>query len=172
MKKVILVGYMAVGKTTIAKLISEKTGVKYIDLDNLIEEKTNLSINELFKQKGEIYFRKIEHEIFKEIIENDENLIISTGGGTPCYANNHTLLNAKNSTSFYLKASLTTILERLKSEKTTRPLVANQSDAELNDYVAKHLFERSYFYNQATYTIFVDNKSPQFIADEILQLLD
>ena len=89
MKKVILIGYMAVGKTTIAELLSEKNGVKYVDLDKLIEKKTNLSISELFKQKGEIYFRKIEHEIFKDVIENDENLIISTGGGTPCYADNH-----------------------------------------------------------------------------------
>ena len=117
MKKVILIGYMAVGKTTIAKLISEKTGVKYVDLDNLIEEKTNLSISELFKQNGEINFRKIEHEIFKEIIENGENLIISTGGGTPCYADNHLFLNGKNSISIYLKASLSIILERLKTEK-------------------------------------------------------
>ena len=172
MKKVILVGYMAVGKTTIAKLLSEKTGVKYIDLDDLIEENTNLSISELFKQKGEIYFRKIEHKIFKEIIENDENLIVSTGGGTPCYADSYLLLNGKNRISFYLKASVTTITERLKNEKTFRPVVANQSEEQLNEFVAKHLFERSYSYNQATYTIIVDNKNPQLIAEEILQLLD
>ena len=171
MKKVILVGYMAVGKTTIARLISEKKGVKYVDLDNLIEEKTNLSINELFKQKGEIYFRKIEHEIFKEIIENDENLIISTGGGTPCYADNHLFLNGKNVVSIYLKASVSTIFDRLKSEKKNRPLVANQSEEKLKEFVAIHLFERSHFYNQATFTISVDNKSPELIVPEILLLL-
>lgn len=172
MKKVILVGYMAVGKSTIARLISEKTGLKYVDLDNLIEEKTNLSISELFKQKGEIYFRKIEHEIFKEIIENDENLIISTGGGTPCYADNHLFLNGKNIVSFYLNVSLPIIIDRLKSEKKTRPLVANQSEEELEEFVAKHLFERSYFYNQATFKIDVDNKKSEVVVDEILQLLD
>ena len=171
MKKVILIGYMAVGKTTIAKLISEKTGVKYVDLDNLIEEKTNLSISELFKQNGEIYFRKIEHEIFKEIIENNKNLIISTGGGTPCYADNYLFLNGKNNTSIYLKASLPIIIDRLKLEKETRPLVVNQSGEELEEFVAKHLFERSYFYNKATFTISVDNKSPAVIVEEILPLL-
>ena len=171
MKKVILIGYMAVGKTTIAKLISEKTGVKYVDLDNLIEEKTNLSISELFKQNGEINFRKIEHEIFKEIIENGENLIISTGGGTPCYADNHLFLNGKNSISIYLKASLSIILERLKTEKKERPLVANQSGEELEEFVAKHLFERSYFYNQATFKVDVDNKKREVIVDEILPFL-
>ncbi|MDN3677750.1 shikimate kinase [Flavobacterium paronense] len=172
MKKVILVGYMAVGKTTIAKLLSEKIGVKYVDLDNLIEEKTNLSISKLFKQKGEIYFRKIEYEIFKEIMENEESLIISTGGGTPCYADSHLLLTGENSISFYLKASLSVIAERLKKEKMIRPLVANQSEEQLNEFIAKHLFERSYYYNQATYTILVDDKNPQLITEEIIRLLD
>ncbi|QBZ99011.1 shikimate kinase [Flavobacterium sangjuense] len=172
MKKVILVGYMAVGKTTIAQLLSEKTGVKYVDLDNLIEEKTNLTISELFKQKGEIYFRRIEHEIFKEITENGENLIISTGGGTPCYADNHLLLNGKNNISIYLNASLPVILERLISEKKTRPLVASQSEEELKEFVSKHLFERSYFYNQATFKVNIDNKTPDSIVQEILQFLD
>ncbi|MCF6130235.1 AAA family ATPase [Flavobacterium sp. AS60] len=172
MKKVILIGYMAVGKTTIAQVLSEKMETKWVDLDSLIEKKTNLSISELFKQKGEVYFRKIEHEIFKEITENEENLIISTGGGTPCYADNHLLLNGKNSISIYLNASLSLILERLISEKKTRPLVANQSQDELKEFVAKHLFERSYFYNQATFKVNIDNKTPDTIAQEILQYLD
>lgn len=172
MKKVILIGYMAVGKTTIAKLLSEKMGVKHVDLDNLIEKKTNLTVGELFKQKGEIYFRKVEHEIFKEVIQNDDNLIISTGGGTPCYADNYLFLNGNNSISIYLNASLPIILDRLRSEKKTRPLVANLSQEELKEFVAKHLFERSYFYNQATFKVAIDNKLPYVIVEEILQLLD
>ncbi|WP_293894159.1 shikimate kinase [Flavobacterium sp.] len=172
MKKVILIGYMAVGKTTIARLISEKMSVKYLDLDKLIEEKTNLSIGELFKLKGEIYFRNIEHETFKYLMSNNENLVISTGGGTPCYANNHLFLNGKNFVSIYLRASLSVILHRLTAEKKTRPLVANQSEEELKEFVAKHIFERSYFYNQATFTVDVDNKTPEVITDEILKLLD
>ena len=172
MRKVILIGYMAVGKTTIAQLLSEKMGVKYVDLDKLIEKKTNLTISEIFNLKGEIYFRKIEHQIFEEIMKNDENLIISTGGGTPCYADNHLLLNYENSQSVYLKASMPVILEKLKSEKVTRPLVANQSEVELKEFVAKHLYERSYFYNQANFKIDIDNKNPEVIADEIIQLLD
>ena len=172
MKKVILVGYMAVGKTTIAKLISEKIGIKCVDLDKLIEEKTNLSISELFKQKGEIYFRKIEHEIFKEIIENDEDLIISTGGGTPCYAGNDLFLNGENITSIYLNASLSIILARLRLEKKTRPLVANQSQEKLKEFIAIHLFERSYYYNKANFKVNVDNKTPKIIVEEILLLLN
>lgn len=172
MMKVILVGYMAVGKTTIASLLSEKIGLKMVDLDNLIEEKTNLSVSDIFEHKGEIYFRNIEHEILKEVLENEEKLIISTGGGTPCYANNHLLINSKNAISIYLKASLPIIFERLKSDKKNRPLVANQSDEELEEFIAKHLFERSYFYNQATFKISIDNKNPEIIVKEIIQLLN
>ena len=172
MRKVILVGYMAVGKTTIAQLISKRNGVKYVDLDSLIEEKTNLTIIKLFKLKGEIYFRNIEHEMFKNLILSDENIVISTGGGTPCYANNHLLLNSKNCISIYLRASLEVILDRLKFEKVTRPLIANKSDEELMEFVAKQVFERSYFYSQATFTIDVSNKSPEIITEEILKLLD
>ena len=128
MNKVILIGYMAVGKSTIAKLLSEKTRVRLIDLDKLIEVKTKRSVSEIFEQKGEIYFRKIEHEIFKEYISSSENLIISTGGGTPCYANNHLLLNGENITSIYLKASIDLIFERLKFGKSERPLIRELSD--------------------------------------------
>ncbi|MFA6274044.1 MAG: shikimate kinase [Candidatus Paceibacterota bacterium] len=172
MQKIILVGYMAVGKTTIAHLLSNKINFKVIDLDKLIENKVGLSINEIFGQKGEIFFRRIEHELFREALENNEESIISTGGGTPCYANNHLLLNGKNITSVYLKASLDAILERLQSVKSDRPLVVGKSDEELKEFVAKHLFERSYFYNQAGHTITTDGKTPDSIAEEIIKLLN
>ena len=102
----------------------------------------------------------------------DENLIISCGGGTPCYANNHLLLNGENIISVYLKASLDLILERLRSEKDQRPLVANKSEEELKEFLAIHLFERSYFYNQATFTVSVDGKSRESITQEIIGLLN
>ncbi|UPT70005.1 MAG: AAA family ATPase [Flavobacterium sp. JAD_PAG50586_2] len=172
MHKIILIGYMAVGKTKIGELLSKKMQIEAIDLDRVIEMETDLSIPNIFKQKGEIYFRKIEHKIFKEIVASEKELIISTGGGTPCYANNHLLLNGKDVTSIYLKASIEVIFNRLKSEKKQRPLVANQSEANLKEFIAKHLFERSYFYNQATFTINVDNKSPEDIVEEIAGLLN
>lgn len=172
MRKIILVGYMAVGKTTIAELVSNETSIEWVDLDKLIEKEANLSISDIFKEKGEIYFRKVEHAIFKELVLNSKNIIISTGGGTPCYANSHLLLNGENIMSIYLKGSIETIYERLRSEKQQRPLVATQSEDELKEFVAKHLFERSYFYNQATHTISIDGKTPQEIVDEILVLLN
>ncbi|MGL2963723.1 shikimate kinase [Flavobacterium sp. RSB2_4_14] len=172
MQKVILIGYMAVGKTTIAQLLAIKMKWKWVDLDKTIEKKMNLSIKELFQQKGEIYFRRIEHEVFKELVENNERLIISTGGGTPCYANNHLFLNGDAVFSVYLQASIPVIFERLKKAKSERPLVANQTEDELKKFIAKNLFDRSYFYNQATVKINVDTKTPEEITDEIGQLLN
>ena len=172
MLKIILVGYMAVGKTTIGNLVSKKTNFKAIDLDDLIEKKLKMSISDVFSQKGELYFRKVESDTFKEVLELNENLIISTGGGTPCYANSHLLLKGKNIKSFYLKASVDVIVERLKAEKKRRPIVSNRSDEEMQEFVAKHLFERSYFYNQANHIVSIDNKIPENIAGEIISLLD
>jgi shikimate kinase len=172
MQKVILIGYMGVGKTTIARFLAQKMNWKWVDLDKIIEEKMNLSIKELFQQKGEIYFRKIEYEVFKELVENNEKLIISTGGGTPCYANNHLLLNDDEVVSIYLQASIAVIFDRLKEVKSERPLVVNQNDENLKAFIAKNLFDRSFFYNQATFKICVDAKTPEEITDEICQLLN
>ena len=171
MRKIILVGYMAVGKTTVAELLSEKTKIQWIDLDRLIENEAGIKISEIFAQKGEVYFRKMEHRLFKQNVESNADLIISTGGGTPSYASSHLLLNGENVVSFYLKASIETIFERLKSEKKQRPLVADQSEEELKEFIAKHLFERSYFYNQATHVITVDGKSSEDTVLEIISLL-
>ena len=163
---------MAVGKTTIAKLLAQQMAWEWLDLDAVIQKKLNLSIPDIFEQKGEIFFRKIENEVFKELLNTDEKQIISTGGGTPCYANNHLMLNGENIISIYLQGSIDLLFERLKVSKTDRPLVANQSDDNLKDFIAKNLFERSYFYNQATYTIQVDNKTSAEIIAQIMQVLN
>lgn len=172
MQKIILVGYMAVGKSTIGKMLAEKRQIKWLDLDKIIEETNKMSVAAIFKEKGEIFFRRQEHQELKALLESEESLIISTGGGTPCYANNHLLLTGKNVVSIYLKASIEELFERLKSNSGERPLVAHQTEEELKEFIAKNLFDRSYFYNQATYKVTVDGKTPEAIVDEILVLLN
>lgn len=171
MRKIILVGYMAVGKSTIGKILAQKTQMKFIDLDQSIEESVKSPITEIFKQHGEIYFRKLEHLEFQKCINNQESVIISTGGGTPCYADNHLLLNAEGVISIYLKASIEELYQRLKLNSDSRPLVGQKTEEELKEFIAKNLFERSYFYNQAKYKITVDGKNPETIAAEIFNLL-
>ncbi|TPD73408.1 shikimate kinase [Flavobacterium microcysteis] len=171
MIKIVLLGYMGSGKSTIAHLLSEKTQIEALDLDKIIEERAGMSIKNIFEQKGEVFFRKLENQIFKELISSEKEMILSLGGGTPCYANNHELLNGDGVTSFYLKASIETLHNRLLSIRDNRPLIAEQEEEEMKEYIAKHLFDRSYYYNQATHIVPVDDKSPEEVADEINRIL-
>ncbi|MEC4048819.1 shikimate kinase [Flavobacterium sp. SUN046] len=171
MKNVVLVGYMGCGKTTVAKILSERLKIKRVDLDQLIEIYSGLSIEKLFLDKGELYFRKLEHQLFLDQIDNLEPKVLSTGGGTPCYFDHHKLLQTDKVVSIYLKASLNTLVNRLKFGKKKRPLIANKTDDELKEFIAKHLFERNYYYNQASFVVEVDGKSLQEIVAEISYLL-
>jgi len=171
MKKLILIGYMGSGKSVIAKKLAALIGVDFRDLDDLIEKKMEMPVEKIFSSKGELYFRKLEQELFLELLQTKNNLIISTGGGTPCYFNNHELLNSQNVVSIYLKASIDTLFNRLIKNKQKRPLIASLDDSEIKEYIAKHLFERNYYYNQATFKIDVDGKSVEQTLSEITNLL-
>ena len=94
--------------------------MKALDLDFIIEKNENQSISDLFLNKGELYFRKKEHEFLKKMLSNETNFVLSLGGGTPCYANNHELLNGENIVSIYLKASVDTLFDRLVTNKSKK----------------------------------------------------
>ena len=164
---------MASGKSFVGRCLSEKMALPFIDLDNFIEEKEDMSIQDIFKEQGEIYFRKIENKYLKELLSGQDDYVLSLGGGTPCYAGNmEHIKNRKDAISFYLKASINTIVERLKKEKDQRPLVSDLEDKDLNEFIAKHLFERNGFYNQASQTIKIDQKDIKTIIEEIVQILN
>ncbi len=169
--KIILVGYMASGKSTIGKLLSESLNVVFYDLDHLIENNLNLKINEIFEQKGELFFRKKEREILMEFLNTTENYVLALGGGTPCYYDNFELYESESIHSIYLKASINTLLERLHTQKATRPLVSRLNKEELQEFVAKHLFERSYFYHQVKTIVAIDDKNESEIVSEIISKL-
>ena len=162
---------MGSGKTTIAKLLSEKIKLRVLDLDKIIEERLDLSVKAIFETKGEIYFRKIEHQIFSELMSNNESMILSLGGGTPCYAGNHLLLNGEGVTSIYLKASIETLYGRLSTVKLERPLLSEMEEGGMKEFIAKHLFDRSFYYNQATAKLSVDGKDTVAIVEELEELL-
>ena len=170
MKKILLVGYMGSGKTVTAKLLAEHLNILAVDLDEVIESEFGLSIKVLFETKGELFFRKQEHAALVRLLQTNEPMVISLGGGTPCYANNHLLLNGSDVVSVYLKASIDTLIERLEGT-AGRPLMDHINETERQEFIAKHLFERSYFYNQATHTVQIEGKSPAELAAEIMRLL-
>ncbi len=167
--KIILLGYMASGKSTISKSLGTILGIKALDLDDYIVEKENNSIKNIFKSKGEIYFRKQESYYLSELLLSNENFVLALGGGTPCYSNNMDLIKSQPN-SFYLKANLNTLFERLRNDKENRPLVSELNDEKLKEFIAKHLFERSPYYDQAAHRINIDQKSVENILDEIQSL--
>lgn len=167
--KIVLLGYMASGKSAVGKVLAAALNSQFIDLDEFISAREQLSITQIFETKGEIYFRKKEGVYLQELLNLNQSSVISLGGGTPCYGNNMEFIENK-SASFYLKASIDTIFERLKNETSQRPLVAAIGTENLKEYIAKHLFERAPYYEGANHTILVNNKNVAQIVDEILLL--
>jgi shikimate kinase len=170
MKKIILCGYMGSGKTTIARLLSVAAEIPYLDLDHIIEKEAGKSIKDIFEQDGEIKFRKMEHVALKNLLSIEDDFILGLGGGTPCYANNHEFLQREDVVSVYLKASITELLKRIREHGGSRPLLDSLNEVEKEEYVAQHLFERSYYYHFAKHVVTTDNKTPENIVNEIMSL--
>ncbi|WP_340077425.1 shikimate kinase [Leptobacterium sp. I13] len=168
---IVLIGYMGSGKTVIGKLLSEKFQLPFIDLDDYITSNEGMSISQLFKEKGEIYFRKQEYGALKKILASEANVILSVGGGTPCYGKNMEMILDKTKNVFYLKASVDTLVNRLTHEKEERPLIKNIKTNELAEFITKHLFERGFFYLQAHHIINVDDVSTKKVVEAIRRLL-
>ena len=168
--KIVLLGYMASGKTINASKLSEILQISHIDLDTFIEEKENLSVPEIFSKKGEIYFRKIETIYLEELLLSDNDFVLSVGGGTPCYANNIDLIK-KHAISFYLKATAAVLYTHLSIEKEKRPLVSIFKNDELEEFIAKHLFERNQFYLKADHYIEV-NMLKKTVAEVCAEIVD
>lgn len=169
--KIVLVGYMGSGKTTLGKLLAKELKISFLDLDEIIEEGLGDSISNIFKGRGEIFFRKKEHEYLNMVLSKKDNFILSTGGGTPCYSKNMETMLALADHVFYLKVSIPGLVKRLIMEKEHRPLIKNINDRDLQEFIGKHLFERNNFYLKANHIIECDDKDPEFLVAEIRQLL-
>lgn len=164
---------MASGKSSIGKKLAKKLNYDFIDLDDLIEEKENLSVSEVFKTKGEVYFRKQEALYLKEVLNSDANLILAVGGGTPCYSGNmDAILETKHAKSVYLKASLMTLVKKLMTKKAKRPLISHiETEEAMTEFIGKHLFERLQFYNQAEIHVSIDNKTKDEVVEDMVEKL-
>ena len=154
MRRIILVGYMGSGKTTVGKALSKETGTMFYDLDWYIESRMRKSVSQIFAERGEEGFRKIEYNMLHEVAEF-EDVIISCGGGTPCFFDNMDYLNQQGDV-VYLKATPETLYKHLLMAKIERPLLKGKSSEELIAYITEHLKERAPFYEKARYILYVN----------------
>lgn len=170
--KIVLLGYMASGKSLIGRELAKVLKMDYLDLDDFIEKNEGKSIEKIFLEKGEIFFRKIENSYLQALISSKNNLVLSLGGGTPCFTNNLELLkNNKEITTFFLNVPVIELAKRLMSDKENRPLVKYVSnETDMLEFVGKHLFERLPFYNQAHFKMDA-NKPKEEVVESIITKL-
>jgi shikimate kinase len=173
MNTIFLVGYMGAGKSVIGKSLSKSLGCKFFDLDAYIELKEGKKISQIFEEKNEVFFRKLENKYLKELILIKDKKIISTGGGTPCFENNFNIIQScSNSVSVYLKANVETILDRLKGSVDKRPIISNfQNEDSIKEFIKKHLFERSFYYEKSKIKIITDDIEIRDIVSLIKEVL-
>ncbi len=145
---VFLWGYMGCGKSTIGKKIATMLNCDFIDTDKLIEANENKTIDAIFETHGEEYFRSLEHLAIVEITKIKKNVVVATGGGLPCYNNNHQLMN-ESGCSVYIKLSAAALSHRITHSKIQRPLLKNLTEEDLLPHIAKQLQEREKYYNTA-----------------------
>ena len=159
MKRIIIIGYMGSGKTTVGHALSQELGLPFYDLDWYIETRMHRTVKQIFDEKGEEGFRKIEHNLLHEVAEV-EDVIISCGGGTPCFFDNIDYINRQGET-VYLKCTTDVLYKHLKMGKTVRPLLLNKTPDEVKTFIEAQLKQREPFYAKAKHIVDVslmDNK--------------
>lgn len=153
-RSIILVGYMCVGKTTVGKALAKELGQTFYDLDWYIEERFHTKVPRIFSDEGEERFRDLERRMLHEAAEF-ENIVLSCGGGTPCYFDNMEYMNRTGHT-FFLKASTETVLQHLAMSRGERPLLKGKTPDELRGFVEEQLAQREPYYEKAHHIIDVN----------------
>lgn len=141
---------MGSGKTYWAQRLSEALLMEWIDLDAQIEKTVEMSVKDIFETYGELYFREKERDTLRQLGSLSENLIVATGGGTPCFFHNMQWMN-ENGITFWLNVSIDTLYKRLKTEIEQRPLLHKLNKEELKQFLTAKNEERKPFYQQAKY---------------------
>lgn len=173
MKRVILIGYMGAGKTTVGKSLAKQLGLQFYDLDWYIESRMHKTVPQIFAERGEEGFRQIEHNMLHEVAEF-EDVVLSCGGGTPCFFDNMDYMNAQGDV-VYLKAEPEVLYKHLLMGKTERPLLKNKTPEELIAFIKEQLKIREQYYTRAKHTLDVsllDNyEKIQISVNRIIDLI-
>ncbi len=163
--RIILIGFMGVGKTVVGKSLAKNLNIKFIDMDNEIEKRENKIISDIFKEYGEAYFRKLENDLLKELLKED-NIIISTGGGIITKQENIDILKQESKVVF-LDANVKTIQKNVSKEIDKRPLLKQSEDIAktIDNLLKKRINKYNDIYNMK---IDINDKNINEVVSEIL----
>lgn len=164
-RKIYIIGFMGSGKSTMGRRLAARMGYQFLDLDDKIEELAGKTIARIFSEDGEEEFRRIEAETLKGL-GCDANIIISTGGGTPCHFDNMDYMRETGIT-VYLKMTPGQLASRLRGSSAERPLLKNIPDGELVSFIGEKLSEREQWYNRAGIIVDGMNADPGLLATMI-----
>ena len=169
--KIFLLGLTGAGKSTIGKLLAEKLGYPFIDLDDIIRFETRRSIEDIFETDGEDHFRKLESDYLRKVADIDRR-VIATGGGTPCYHQGMDFIKMSG-LSLFLYTPLDLVTSRLYNTKSTqRPLIKGKSKAELQNFLLQKFTERLPVYARADFSIDTNvGETPEKTAAILFELV-
>ena len=150
--KIFFIGFMGTGKTHWGRILSQKLGIPFFDLDEQVSAHAGKSIVEMFNSEGEEQFRLQEKDVLHIITESHDSFVMACGGGSPCYFNNIEYMNQAG-TTVWLNMAQAVLFQRLLAEKDTRPLIKDLSDEKLKGFISKKFADRKIYYEQADITI-------------------
>lgn len=151
MIRIIMIGYMGAGKTTVGRQLALALGCSFYDLDWYIEMRYHRTVAQIFAERGEEGFRELERNMLHEVAEF-ENIVLSCGGGTPCFFDNMEYMNSLGETVF-LHVEPEVLATHLKMGKVERPLIKGKSEEELIQYIRESLKKREPYYKQAKHIV-------------------
>lgn len=163
--RIFLIGFMGCGKSTIGRSLASVLNLTFIDLDSFLEEKYFKTIPQIFAEEGEEAFRKKEKNALEEVCTFD-NVVVATGGGAPCFFDNINMMNDAGYCIF-LDVEINSLIKRLLSSKTERPLIKGKTQEELWEYIGGLLAKRRPFYEQARYIL----KGSEILPEDVVELL-
>jgi shikimate kinase len=166
--RIFLIGFMGSGKTHWGRQLAAQLKIPFFDLDDEIEKKENTPVTQIFAEKGEEAFRIKEKETMEELIDTNGSMVLSCGGGTPCFFNNIERMK-KYGLVIWLNTHIEILLQRLLKEKTDRPLIRNIADEDMRSFIVRKLNERRIYYEQAD--VIIDKEDSMPVSEFIQTIL-